>query len=235
MCRTQSTSPPRGATTSRCGPASSGSGTVGPSRRRRLTLGSGFEDTPNALPGVSEARCWAKLGAGVDSPVTLPSQVNACSRASSSGSSEASIPVEGMCCAATEASEASAVAASGGRAVPWIASRCVSSIERTIASRPTASRPTQSGAIATTLPAACEAGRHRLDEHADLLLAGRIDERVDAALGVEQALRPEAEHEQHRRSLAAPDMVRRAPGTRSPYVPARRGPSRITGWMPPWG
>ena len=171
----------------------------------------------------------------MSSPVTLPSQVNACSRASSSGSSEASTPVDGRCGAAAEASEASAVAASGGSAVPWIASRCVSSIERTIARRPAASRPTQSGAIATTLPAACRPGRHRFDQHADLLLAGRIDERVDPALGVEQPLRAQAEHEQHGRPGRS-GMVRRRCGHKVTLMPRlAAGPSRVDGWMPPWG
>ena len=77
----------------------------------------GKEETANALPGVSEARCWPKVGAGVERPVTLPSHVKTCSSPSSSGISEASTPVDGAWGAHAEVSEASTVAASGGSAV----------------------------------------------------------------------------------------------------------------------
>src|SRR5690349_11036845 len=79
--------------------------------------GSGQLETPNALLGPSDARCWPKVGAGALSPETEPSQVKTCSSASSSGSSEASTPALGTCGARLDASEQSTAAASGGSAV----------------------------------------------------------------------------------------------------------------------
>jgi hypothetical protein len=78
-----------------------------------------------------------------------------------------------------------------------------------------------------------EAGRDRLDQDADLLGAGRVDERVDPALGVEQPLRAQAEHEQHGRSGGS-GMVPRRGGHKLTLVrgPAA-GPSRVPGWMTP--
>ena len=99
------------------------------------TDGSGHEETPNALFGPSEARCWPKVGVGALRPETEPSQVKTCSSASISGSSEASTPADGTCAPSAEASEHSTAPASGGSAVSWTATRSVSSIERAIARR----------------------------------------------------------------------------------------------------
>ena len=59
------------------------------------TAGCGWLETPNALFGVSEETCWPRLGAGCLRPVTLPSQVIACSCSSSPGRAEPSSPADG--------------------------------------------------------------------------------------------------------------------------------------------
>ena len=114
------------------------------------TDGSGKLETPNALLGPSEARCWPKVGAGALSPDTDPSQVKTCSSASSSGSSEASTPALGTCGARLDASEHSTAPASGGSAVSCTATRSVSSIERAMARRSAPSGGNHCGSTAIT-------------------------------------------------------------------------------------
>ena len=134
--------------------------------------------------------------------MTLPSQVKTCSSASSSGSSDASTPVDGACGTQAEASEASAVAASGGsgRHVQREPVR----VEHRAHHRDALDRlaPDPVGHDRDHAAALLEPGPHRLDEHADLLLPRRLEERVDPALGVEQPLRaqPEDEHDRRRPS-----------------------------------
>src|SRR5204862_50178 len=76
VSRAHAVSPLRGATTIREGRVISGSGTPGPPELSLWTDGSGQLETPNALRGPSEARCWPTLGAGVLRPETDASHVN---------------------------------------------------------------------------------------------------------------------------------------------------------------
>ncbi len=150
MSRAHAVSPLRGATTIRDGRWISGSGTPGSPELSLWTDGSGHEETPKALFGPSEARCWPKLGAGALSPDTEPSHVKTCSSASSSGSSETSTPALGMCGARLDASEHSTAPASGGSAVSWTATRSVSSIERAMPRRSAPSGGNHWGSTAIT-------------------------------------------------------------------------------------
>ena len=154
VSRAHAVSPLRGATTIRDGRPISGSGTPGSPELSLWTDGSGKLETPNALLGPSEARCWPKVGAGALSPETDPSQVKTCSSSSSSGSSEASTPALGTWGARLDASEHSTAAASGGSAVSCTATRSVSSIERAMASRSAPSGGNHCGRIAITWPPA---------------------------------------------------------------------------------
>ena len=154
-CSTQSVLPPRGATTRRWGPASSGTGTVGPSPCSRTTAGSGHEQTPNALPGASDATAAARRGHG-ETGHAAPSQVNAnaalefrqqrgehpcgrCMHGAQADASEARARWRPAAAAASRGSRAGLCRASSGPSTR----------------RPAASRSIQSGTIAITLPAAC--------------------------------------------------------------------------------
>ena len=150
VSRAHAVSPARGATTIRDGRTISGSGTPGSPAESLCTDGSGHEETPKALFGPSEARCWPKLGAGALSPETEPSQVKTCSSASISGSSETSTPADGTCEPSAEASEHRTAPASGGSAVSCTATRSVSSIERAMSSRSAPSGGNHRGSTAIT-------------------------------------------------------------------------------------
>ncbi len=86
--------------------------------------------------------------------MTLPSQVTVCSCFSSGSSIDASRPALSRRGARLDASEASAVAASGDSGVMWIATLSVSSSVCAISSRRSPSGGNQSGTIAITWPPA---------------------------------------------------------------------------------
>ena len=198
----QPASPPRGATTRRDGRSICGSGTDGSPGLSRWTPGSGQEETPNALPGRTSSgagRCSAR----VDSPATLPSHAKTCSSASSSASSEASSPADGRCGAAGRGQRGQHGRGERRQRGPVhgdaLACRASSAPCRG-ARRP---RPEPLRLIADHAAAGLEARTRAPRPHDRPAPARRLEERVDPALGVDAALRPQAEHEDHRRLMLA--------------------------------
>ena len=162
------------------------------------TDGSGQLETPNALLGPSEARCWPKVGAGALRPDTEPSQVKTCSSASSSGSSEASTPADGTC--GRERGGQRAEHGAGQRRQRGVVHGDAVGVEHRARHR----EPQRAlgreplGQHGDHVAAGLDAGRERLDEHV-LLGGGRLEHRVDAPLLAHEALGLEAEREDHRR------------------------------------
>ncbi len=153
------------------------------------TAGSGCEETPNALPGVSDETCWPRLGVGWRRPVTLPSQVIVCNCSSSPPKAEASRPADGSRGPRLEATEASAVAASGGSAVMWIdhPARVQHRARHLQALQPLRREPL--GDDGDHAAAGLDAGAQRIHQQPGLLGRRRLRNRVDPALGTDQIVR----------------------------------------------
>ena len=185
---TQRSSPLRGATIRRLGRITRGSGIDAWPCWILWTAGDGTLETAKALPGVRLATCWPRLGAGCLRPVTLASQVTKCSCSSSPRSADASRPADGSRGARLEASEASAVAASGGSGVTWIATRGgVDDRARHLEPlQPFGGEPL--GDDRDHAPAGGDPGPQRVHQQTGLFGRRRLGDGIDAALGADEAL-----------------------------------------------
>ena len=178
----------------------------------------GYEETPNALPGVRLVTCWPRLGAGCLRPVTLPSQVIWCSCSDRPGSALASRPALGQprAEAGREAGER------GGRE-----RRQAGHVDRDAGRVQQRARHLQALQALGREPvrddrdhgaAGLDAGGQRLEQQAGLLGRGRLGHGVDAPFGADEALGLESEGDDHRR---------RARRRRRREAPAR-------GWTQSW-
>ena len=131
--------------------------------------------------------------------MTLPSHVIWCSWSERPGSALASRPADGSRGPRLDARLASAVAASGGRLVTWIATRPVSSSARAISRRRRASGREPVRDDRDHGAAGLDARAQRLDQQPGLLGRGRLGNGVDAPFRADQPLGFESEGDDHRR------------------------------------
>ena len=191
-------SPLRAETTSRDGRVTGGTGTPTSPAFRRCTAGSGNDETPNALPGVSDVTCWPRLGAGRLSPVTLPSQVSAwiCAGQRLEHAGQQAGAEQPGAEARREAGERG-----GGerRELGHMDGHAVGVQQHAGHLEPLQALGREPvGHDGDHRPAGLDARAQRLHEHAGLLGAGRLGDGVYASLRADDTLRLQAEGDDHR-------------------------------------
>ena len=127
--------------------------------------GLGIGGDAERAAGRERREVLAEARRRTSSPPTLPSQVKTCSSASSSGSSEASTPVDGSVRRDRGGERREHRRGERRQRRPVDRQPCVSSADRTIARRPTAASPDPLRPIATRCPR-LQPGGHRLDQPA---------------------------------------------------------------------
>ena len=135
---------------------------------------------------MSEARCWPRLGAGTLRPLTLPSHVNTCSSPSRLPQQRDEHADRRQVRRDADASDASTAPASGGQR--RLVDRQPLGVERRLdhlqALQAVALEPLRDDR--DHVPARLDAGADRIDQRLALFLGRRLEERVDAALAVDQ-------------------------------------------------